>query len=84
MGYILEIISKAEKEFLKLPISEQKKIHNKIISLEEHPRPFGSKKLRETEYFRIKSGDYRVAYSVNDENRVIKILSVAHRKDVYL
>ena len=65
MGYIVEIVPKAEKEFLKLPLTERKKIRNKILSLEENPRPFGSKKLRETEYFRIRAGDYRVVYSPN-------------------
>ncbi len=83
MGYIVEIVPKAEKEFLKLPPVEQKKIRNKILSLEENPRPFGAKKLRETEYFRIRSGDYRVVYSIDDNRRIVKILSIAHRKDIY-
>jgi len=83
LGYIVEIVPKAEKEFLKLPPVEQKKIRNKILSLEENPRPFGAKKLRETEYFRIRSGDYRVVYSIDDNRRIVKILSIAHRKDIY-
>jgi mRNA interferase RelE/StbE len=83
LGYIVEIVPKAEKEFLKIPLTERRKIRNKILSLEENPRPFGSKKLRETEYFRVRAGDYRIVYSVDDENRIVKILSIAHRKDVY-
>ena len=83
MGYIVEIVPRAEKEFLKLPPIEQKKIRNKVLSLEEDPRPFGTKKLRETEYFRIRSGDYRVVYGIDDNRKIVKILSIAHRKDIY-
>jgi mRNA interferase RelE/StbE len=83
LGYIVEIVPKAEKEFLTLPPTERKKIRSKVLSLEEDPRPFGAKKLRETEYFRIRSGDYRVVYSIDDKRRIVKILSIAHRKDIY-
>jgi len=83
LGYIVEIVSKAEKEFLRLPQAEQDKIRNKILSLENNPKPVGSKKLRETNYFRIRSGDYRVIYSVNDTAKIIKVLSIGNRKDIY-
>ena len=83
MGYIVEIVPKAEKEFLKLPPIEQKKNRNKILSLEKGPRPVGAKKLKETEYFRIRAGDYRVVYGIDDDRKIVKILSIAHRKDVY-
>jgi mRNA-degrading endonuclease RelE of RelBE toxin-antitoxin system len=38
---------------------------------------------RETEYFRIRVGDYRIIYGVDDELRLVKVLSIAHRRDVY-
>jgi mRNA-degrading endonuclease RelE of RelBE toxin-antitoxin system len=47
--YSVEIVSKAEKEFLKLPESVRTKIRKQIILLGNNPRPFSSKKLRETE-----------------------------------
>jgi len=81
--YSVEIISKAEKEFLKLPDSARKKIQKQILSLEDLPRSFGYKKLKETEYYRLRSGDYRVIYSIDDKNKIIKVLSIAHRKEVY-
>jgi mRNA interferase RelE/StbE len=83
LGYIVEIVPKAEKEFLKLSKVLRKNIRSKILSLEENPRLFGSKKLRETDYFRIRAGDYRIVYSIDDSSKKIKILSIAHRKDVY-
>ncbi len=83
MGYVLEIVPKAEKEYLKLPHTAQSKIKRNILSLENNPRPVGSKKLRESPYYRIRTGDYRVVYSINDDTKVAKVLSIAHRKEVY-
>jgi mRNA interferase RelE/StbE len=81
--YSIEIISKAEKEFLKLPEPAKIKIRAQMLSLEDNPRPFRYKKLKETEYYRIRSGDYRVIYLIDDKTKTIKVLSIAHRKDVY-
>jgi len=81
--YSIEIIPKAEKEFLKLPDNFKSLIRKSILQLEDNPRPFGVKKLRETDYYRIRIGDYRVLYSIFDSSRLIKILSIAHRKEVY-
>jgi len=81
--YSVEIISKAEKEFIKLPELAKIQIRKHILSLEDNPRPFGHKKLKETEYYRIRSGDYRVVYSIDDKIKIVKVLSIANRKDVY-
>jgi mRNA interferase RelE/StbE len=81
--YSVEIISKAEKEFMKLPELVRARIHKQLLLLEDNPRPFGHKKLKETEYYRIRSGDYRIVYSINDKVKVVKVLSIADRKDVY-
>lgn len=81
--YATEIIPKAEKEFLKLPDNVRVRIREKILSLEDNPRSFGCKKLKETEYYRLRSGNYRVIYSVDDKLKIAKVLSIAHRKDVY-
>lgn len=81
--YTVEIIPKAEKEFLKLPDNVKASISKKILSLEENPRPFGAKKLKQTDHYRIRFGDFRAIYSIDDMNRKVKILSIAHRKEVY-
>ena len=81
--YAIEIIPKAEKEFLTLPDNVRVKIREKILSLEDNPRPFGHKKLKETEYYRLRSGDYRLIYSIDDNSKIVKVLSIAHRKEVY-
>ena len=81
--YSVEIISKAEKEFMKLPEPTRVNIRKQLLLLEDNPRPFGYKKLKETGYYRIRSGDYRVVYSIDDKNKIVKVLSIADRKDVY-
>ncbi len=81
--YSVEIVPKAEKEYLKLPRAVKSRFQEIILSLEKEPRPFGSKKLRETDYYRLRNGDYRIVYSIDDRSRVVKILSVGHRKEIY-
>ncbi|MBM4388758.1 MAG: type II toxin-antitoxin system RelE/ParE family toxin [Deltaproteobacteria bacterium] len=81
--YSVEIVPKAEKEFRKRAAAIKARVREKILSLEENPRISGSKKLRETEFYRIRVGDYRAIYSIFDKEKVIKILSIGHRKEVY-
>ncbi len=52
----VEIVRKAEKEYLSLPPDVKKRIRSRIFSLESNPRPPGSKKLKETDYYRLRSG----------------------------
>ncbi len=64
MRYTVVIAARAEKEFFALPPAARSRIREKILSLEDNPKPFGSKKLRQTDYYRLRAGDYRVIYSV--------------------
>lgn len=81
--YTVEIIPKAEKEFLQLPEKVKTSITKEILSLEDNPRPFGAKKLKHTEYYRIRVRDFRAIYSIDDTKKKVKVLSIAHRKEVY-
>jgi mRNA interferase RelE/StbE len=81
--YTVEIVSKAEREFLKLPVRVRTSLAKKMLSLEDNPRPLGAKKLKETDYYRIRVGDFRVIYSIDDARRIVRLLSVAHGREVY-
>ena len=81
--YAIEIVQNAEKEYLKLPQSVKHRIQELILSLEIEPRPSGSKKLKETAYYRGRSGDFRIVYIIDDKARLVKILSIGHRKEIY-
>lgn len=52
-------------------------------TLKENPYPYGTKKLHGREGYRIRVGDYRILYVVDESNKCIEIFSVAHRKEVY-
>jgi mRNA interferase RelE/StbE len=83
MIYTIFLKRSAEKELESLPALIHEKIINAIINLEKNPRPYHSKKLYAHEGYRIKVGKYRILYSIDDKERKINILSVAHRKDAY-
>ena len=56
----------------------------KVKSLATQPRPLGSEKLAgRPSLYRVRQGNYRVIYSVDDETRVVDVVKVGHRRDVY-
>jgi len=54
-----------------------------LISLKENPRPLGVKKLKGQEGYRIRLGNYRILYLVDDREKKIEIFSIARRKEIY-
>lgn len=56
----------------------------RIQSLGENPRPFGCEKLSgQLDRYRVREGNYRILYSIDDEKLLIDVTKVGHRKDVY-
>ncbi len=47
------------------------------------PRPTGCEKLSDQERYRIRQGDYRIVYSVDDERKRIDVVKIGHRREVY-
>jgi mRNA interferase RelE/StbE len=74
---------KAEKELTKLPPTIIRSLLKAISALQDDPRPSGCKKLKGSELWRIRDGDYRVVYEIDDKNREIIVWRVRHRKDAY-
>ena len=81
--YSIEITTSAQRQFKKFPQGLQDRILPKLFELELHPRPFGTKKLADSNFYRIRVGDYRIIYSIEDSRKNIKILDIAHRREVY-
>ncbi|MDO9130000.1 MAG: type II toxin-antitoxin system RelE/ParE family toxin [Anaerolineales bacterium] len=73
----------AEKELDTLPENVRRRIVARLLMLEENPRPSGFKKLRGEEAFRLRVGDYRVLYTIDDRARIVTIYAVGHRREVY-
>lgn len=85
MRYEIEISENAEKSLEKIPKKDRLKIIEKIDALEQEPFPAGSIKLhgyKETLY-RIRSGDYRIVYTIKKDVLIILIAEIAHRREVY-
>jgi len=81
--YKIEIKKSAQKEIKNLPNKELKKVIDKIRSLATEPRPLGCKKLSGEEKYRLRVGNYRILYSIEDDVLVVYVVRVRHRKDVY-
>ena len=82
-SYRLVIKRKAEKEIRGLPRAIRQQVVARIQSLVDEPRPLGSEKLTGREAYRIRSGSYRVIYTVEDDCLVVEVVRVAHRSNVY-
>jgi mRNA interferase RelE/StbE len=82
--YRIKFKASAAKEFRKLSSSIQKRIRASINALKTEPRPSGVTKLKGSDQlYRIRIGDYRVVYSIDDAIKIILITRVRHRRDAY-
>ena len=73
----------AQKEIKKLSKSAQTKVLKALVALGENPRPANCKKLVGTDSWRIRIGEYRIVYWIEDNILSVEVVRVAHRKDVY-
>lgn len=83
MIYKVKLEKATQKELQKLPAVIVKKIIQKLIELEDNPRPQGIKKLVGVDGYRIRIEDYRVLFTINDKNKEISVYRIKHRKEVY-
>lgn len=84
MNYRLMIKPAAEKDIDRLPRSLQRRILNRLARIEADPRESGSIKLAGTAAtYRVRVGDWRIVYEIDDVQHVIFVTIVAHRREVY-
>jgi mRNA interferase RelE/StbE len=83
VSYRLTIPKRVSKRMEKLPTEVYDRVDGAILALANDPRPPGCTRLRGRDDWRIRVGDYRIVYGIDDERRVVEILAVAHRRDVY-
>ncbi len=84
MSYSVTITRRAKKELEAISSPSFEMIEAKVLALSKSPRPAGCKLLKGTERnWRIRSGDYRVVYEIDDATRTVTVLRIGHRKEIY-
>lgn len=84
MNYVLEYKSSVKKELRKLANHDRTAIVQKIENLKDNPLPEGSAKLKgSVNLFRIRHGDYRVIYQLQNKVLLIIIIRIGHRLEIY-
>jgi len=72
-----------KRDISSIPSEDLKRILERIGTLADNPRPLGSEKLTAQERYRIRQGNYRIIYSVQDEQLTIWVIKIGHRREVY-
>ena len=81
--YRLEVSHTTHRQIRRLPAQTQDRVNKVIAHLAENPRPPGAKKLTARDGYRIRVGDYRILYQIDEGARVVIIYRVMSRGDVY-
>ena len=72
-----------EKDLKKIPATDLRKILARMEALRGDPRPPGCVKLSGEEYYRVRQGNYRIVYEIEDDKLIVIVVKVGHRRDVY-
>ncbi len=81
--YRVIVRKSVSKDMKGIPRSDVRRILASIESLADEPRPPGSKKLSGQERYRVRQGNYRILYEIEDDKLIICVVKVRHRRDVY-
>ena len=82
--YRVELTTQAAKQLAALPRDLQRRLDVRILALGETPRPPGARKLHGTDdLYRVKAGDYRIVYRIEDRILRVLVIRLGHRGDVY-
>ncbi|RFZ95212.1 type II toxin-antitoxin system RelE/ParE family toxin [Mucilaginibacter conchicola] len=82
-SYKITISKTAQKQLNKIQDNIAEKLIPAIYELADNPRPYGCKKLKGRDAWRIRVGDYRIIYEIHDGILLIDIIALGHRRDIY-
>jgi mRNA interferase RelE/StbE len=83
MTYTVVVTEYAVRQLKKLPSSVVSKLKEAITDLAQNPRPHNSTKLTNVEAYRIRVGNYRIVYEINDNILIVTVVEVSDRKETY-
>ena len=82
-SYRLIVAKSAAKELEAIPLGDRRRTAARIAALAENPRPPDSRKLAGRDGYRVRQGDWRVLYQIDDAAKVVDIVKIAHRREAY-
>lgn len=82
-GYSIFFKESVRKDFAAIPKNDLQRIMERIAALAENPRPPGAEKLSGQEKYRIRQGNYRIIYAIDDGVLIVMVVKVGHRREVY-
>jgi mRNA interferase RelE/StbE len=81
--YRLIVKQSVSKDLRKIPQKDERRILTAIQTLASNPRPPQSKKISGQERYRLRQGNYRILYTIEDDRLIICVVNVGDRRDVY-
>jgi mRNA interferase RelE/StbE len=81
--YRIFLRKSAADELGRIPKKDLLRIVERIRSLEQNPRSHGREKLSVLERYRVRQGDYRIVYAVDDDEKTVDVVKIGHRSEVY-
>ena len=81
--YRIELRRRAQRALDRLPKTDFRALIEAIKELAQTPRPRGIEKVESAGLWRIRQGDYRIIYAINDNRQIIIIVRVGHRREIY-
>ena len=82
--YRLLIKPSAVKDIEAIPLKrDRQRVVERISKLAEEPCPSGSEKISGQDKYRVRQGRYRIFYTIEDQDLIVQVVKVGHRKDVY-
>ena len=83
MTYQIQVLPIATRAIKKLPPEAKRRVQAVVELLAEDPRPPAAKKLTGRPEWRVRTGDYRVLYRIQDDVLTVVVVHAGHRRDVY-
>ncbi len=81
--YQIELRRRAQRALDRLPKTDFKAVAEAIKELAQTPKPGGVEKVKSTGLWRIRQGDYRIIFDVDDNQQIVTIVRIGHRREVY-
>jgi len=81
--YRIELRRKAQRALDRLPKDDFNTVLGAVKNLADAPRPKGVEKIKSAALWRIRKGDYRIVYNIDDNQKIVTVLRIGHRREIY-